>query len=1053
MWNNKAFSVAMGVVLGLGVSLRSALAAVPDGLKAVQGEIVVRVPDGVSGSAVDRFVADAGCEVIRPVAFAPGYYLVGVKGRPINVSPIAPTEATQAAIVRLRAAGAVSADPNLIAKLFQSAGSGSRVVPNDPLFNRQWDKEMIRMPEAFNIQTSNRLVRVGVVDSGIQADHPDFRLPGGGSRVAIQGDFVTGEPSDGDTGGHGTHVSGIIAATANNGVGVAGVAGWNRGGVNIQLVSARVFGAGGSSTLDIILSGTKWMRDQNVQVANFSLGFGPAPLALLPQSFTDAVNELQSRGIVVVAAAGNDGVENSTDLAVLPGDIEGVIKVTSVGPDKKLSVFSNYGGNPKRIAAPGGSGGGGKDDILSTYPTALNATGYATESGTSMACPQVAGAAALMIAAGARPAEVYPALAKGAQVAADGVNIDKYGPGVLDVYSSLLPFSNPDPTVFLPGSSVGNTGVGSVDYGTTYFQRIPVNIQLMGVGKIVNSGAVAPEVNVSDITVEIQTMGRTSTALRTYVGGRDGSGDFDVPQLRSGDVKSTVFTVAVPRAGVDATFGPGQYRISAKVAGVEKAVGFINIVSKRLPKGRSMFASPFRADLISGASPESGLLGSGVSFGLARYNPLRLSSQDDYARFRSNGSLNDPAARFTLGGSLIAYDIADPTVSIAPVGVGFWLDLDRETVVDTSRLPEAVGSFNPGIVTNPVAIKLFANGGGWNMIGAPYLFPVNWGNVTVVVDGVNYSLDEAIRNGVIMSAVVGYRDGDYVYGIAPQGLLEPFNAYWVRVYRDCTLIIPPSASSTTRSTSLSNSTDGWRVRFGAIAGGDRDANNVFGVGRNAADVVDRVDVPKPPAGGGHAYLRFLSDGSNGSTRSLAYDIKSSGRSRKEWTAAVSVDSADTEVRLVWDGLGNLPKDTKLTLVDVVSGSKVSMGAASGYTFRSGEAGSSRLFRIVADRSGSRGAVAVTNVRLSGRGASGYSVAFTTNTDAEIFGTVTTLTGKIVARMAGDGRAEGLRESVLRWDGKGSEGGSVPAGPYRINVQARTADGDTASVQRIIQVIR
>jgi len=112
-----------------------------------------------------------------------------------------------------------------------------------------------------------------------------------------------------------------------------------------------------------------------------------------------------------------------------------------------------------------------------------------------------------------------------------------------------------------------------------------------------------------------------------------------------------------------------------------------------------------------------------------------------------------------------------------------------------------------------------------------------------------------------------------------------------------------------------------------------------------------------------------------------------------------------------------------------------------------------MFRIVADRSNSRGAIAVTNVRLSGRGVSGYSVAFTTNVDADVFGTVTTLTGKVVARMTGEGRAEGLRESTLRWDGKGAEGGSVPAGPYRISVQARTPEGETTSVQRIIQVIR
>ncbi|MFY7952191.1 MAG: S8 family serine peptidase, partial [Armatimonadaceae bacterium] len=566
----RAFS-GFGVALGVcAVPAQSA-----DTLVSIPGEIVIRLAPTATVANAERVASLADCTVLRPIAYMPGHFVVKMNGKAGGISPLPPDSITWQTVSKLKDAGASAADPNFRFRLMQVAPPGQRFNVNDPLASRTWGLDMIRMPEAWNIQTSGRPVRVGVVDSGIITGHPDLQMPTGGSKV-VQQNFIAGDSAE-DSNGHGTHVGGTIAASANNAIGVPSVAGLYRGGVDVRLVSARVFDASGASGLDVILAGVGYVSNQNVQVANFSLGVGPGPLAAMPTTFADAIRGLMDKGVVVVAAAGNDGVLNDQNATVYPGDIPGVIKVTSVGPNKRLASYSNFGGNPKKIAAPGGAlNGNPLDDILSTYPLTIAPSGYEAIAGTSMACPHVAGVAALLVGAGAKAGQVYDAMASSAQTPDGGADVDRYGPGIVDAYSALLPFADPDPSVDLVGGS-------GLDRGNTYFGRFPISLQMLGVGKIVASGAVAPQVLESDIRVEIRPVGRASGSSTVFIGGRNGSGDFDVPTLSSTDVKSRIFEVQVPRSGVNYTLGPGSYRISVSVAGIEKSVQFVTVQSKTLP--------------------------------------------------------------------------------------------------------------------------------------------------------------------------------------------------------------------------------------------------------------------------------------------------------------------------------------------------------------------------------------------------------------------------------------------------------------------------------------
>lgn len=221
-------------------------------------------------------------------------------------------------------------------------------------------------------------VRAYVIDSGINASHSDF-----GGRVLAGATAINDGRGAGDCNGHGTHVAGTIGG-ATWGIAKA-----------VRLVPVRVFGCTGGSANSTIISGIDWVRTNAVKpaVANMSLGGGAS-------SATDtATNNLINSGVTVVVAAGND---NANACNYSPARVANAITVGSTTSTDARSSFSNFG-SCVNIFAPGSS-------IRSAWYTSNTATN--TISGTSMASPHVAGAAALYLAANpsASPATVRSAI-------------------------------------------------------------------------------------------------------------------------------------------------------------------------------------------------------------------------------------------------------------------------------------------------------------------------------------------------------------------------------------------------------------------------------------------------------------------------------------------------------------------------------------------------------------------------------------------------------------------------------------------------------------------
>ena len=460
------------------------------------------------------------------------------------------------------------------------------------------------------------------------------------------------------------------------------------------------------------------------------------------------------------------------------------------------------------------------------------------------------------------------------------------------------------------------------------------------------------------------------------------------------------------------------------------------------------------------------MFGPGTTFSLARYNPLRLPSDFDYALFQSGvGGRSDAAARFgasALNGEPLSFDTSNPTASIAPVGLGYWLKLDSAVILNTSG----------AVVTNPVGIKCYASNGGWNMIGDPYPFAVSWGTVSVVANGQTYSLLDAVNARILSGAIVSYPNGDYQYDVAPGGTLMPFNGYWVRVYQDCTIIIAPTggtngsgrAVKNTVATTSSPLSSGWKVRLGAFAAGDRDGQNFFGQIKGTKGGTSRVALPKPPSGAGHAYLRFV-DSSSRAVKSgegpMAYDLRATasgteGSTRETWTAEVSTDKPDTDVVLTWDGLGTAPRRAGLFLTDSVTGRKVSLRDHSSYTFKSGEAGSTRSFTITLEPTQTSGPLAIKNLTVSSFGKAvggGLAIRFNATREGDVTGFVKTFNGKVVGVLSGASRAAASSTTTLHWTGRGVNGAALPAGAYQIEITVRDADGNTATAKQPVQSLR
>lgn len=305
---------------------------------------------------------------------------------------------------------------------------------------------------------------IGIIDTGITRN-TDLN-----AHVIAGYDFIDDDTNPTDAGPvsatswHGTHVAGIAAGIANNGVGTFGVA------PNAKIEPIRMLGAYGGSDADLVSAilwgagvskgGASVSNAHPADVLNLSLGSSSSLNLSCPTALQTAINQAVAAGTTVVVAAGNDATSLA---ATYPANCSNVIRVTATGVDGKLAGYSNHGTTafPATVAAPGGSATSGSDPnpqhwILSTWPDS-----YQFMVGTSMAAPHVAGEVALLksIAPSLTPAQVTAVISGHTTALSDGCTTARCGKGIVNAAAAVAHLAPPAVTT---AKVAGTARVGRV---------------------------------------------------------------------------------------------------------------------------------------------------------------------------------------------------------------------------------------------------------------------------------------------------------------------------------------------------------------------------------------------------------------------------------------------------------------------------------------------------------------------------------------------------------------------------------------------------------------
>ncbi|MEO7836639.1 MAG: S8 family serine peptidase, partial [Acidimicrobiales bacterium] len=320
-------------------------------------------------------------------------------------SPASPAAPPRLWLVRALSAAALAAGVLAMSPAARAAG--------DPRQGEQWGLSTIGAPAAWAAGTGSGIT-IAVVDTGVDFRHPDL-----GGKLLPGSNFVTPGAAAQDDNGHGTHVAGIAGAATGNGVGVAGTA------PGARILPVKVLDGSGGGSADDVADGIRWAADNGADVINLSLE-NTVPLlgGLFESPVPGAVRYAWGKGVVVVFAAGNSALFPSS-----AGAVPALVVTATTRQDQKAGYASGVGSAAWGLAAPGGAGSGGGEDILSTLPGGA----YGFKAGTSMAAPHVAAAAAVLRGRGLSPqATVEKLLATAKDLGTPGPDTT-FGAGRLDL--------------------------------------------------------------------------------------------------------------------------------------------------------------------------------------------------------------------------------------------------------------------------------------------------------------------------------------------------------------------------------------------------------------------------------------------------------------------------------------------------------------------------------------------------------------------------------------------------------------------------------------------
>lgn len=698
------------------------LSACAFGADYVGDEIIVQVKPDSSRTSVNVLAQNMGGYVLKDLG--DDTYVIKLNGNIAAKMSSASTLSDMAINLMLMPAEALNVLPN--AKISLHA------TPNDEHWNRLWYHKAINMPKAWDIQKGSENVTVAVLDTGIL---PYEDLDG---RTVEGRSFIGADPTDlTDDVGHGTMIANIIAGQGDNGKGGVGVC-WD----GVKIMPLKVVSAT-DGTMGDLLSALEYLKTQDVQVVNMSLGFEnmseyePLRVKLVA---------LEEQGKILVASVGND----ATDVFI-PAKYDECIAVSSVDDSDDPSYFTCYGpGNEVDIAAPGES-----IYALDLFDEDYNFMGYrySLSEGTSLAAPIVSGAAAILLSNGVAADMVRDRLISSARLPRHGLDPIKHGAGVLDVFAALN-----SGTIRIEKPSNDATSYPNPNFVISFD-----NIDLTSI-KLYADFADADDDGIPDDLISIVPV-ITGDQLGDYT-------DENAKRISFAwkDVTGEKLALGYHRFYISATSTDG-------VALYDTVSFDVDIVSLPGSENGTYHMVAFPYNLMGPAdkttlTPDDILFSSATdttaNFALARWIPnLQL-----YATYPND----DLAWSFpvfegvkTGGGYLYGDKTRDYKY---PAGVGFWVKAYEDIAISSDR---AAMPSDTGFVT-----YLYK---GWNMIGTPFATAASWKSMMFTYKGKIKTFNEAVKANWVGQAIYGYNSNQTeasYYRLTDANRLEPYRGYWLK---------------------------------------------------------------------------------------------------------------------------------------------------------------------------------------------------------------------------------------------------------------------------------
>lgn len=674
----------------------------------------------------------------------------------------------------------------------------------------------------------------------------------------------------------------------------------------------------------------------------------------------------------------------------------------------ELEPFSSQGpvvGHPERI----------KPDLVAPdgVTTSLVDEGYSPFLGTSAAAPHVAGAAALILAEDEfRTAqEVETVLQAQALRLGDPIPNNQFGWGRLRLRVGT---DSRPPTIT----------IAYPENGTTITTRTPSVVAFL---QDEGSG-----VDPATITVEFNGLvvfeGSEVDDITEYYDSSTGKFTWQP----DGALARTNHTVVI-----DVADGAGNQ--------ADSAVTNFRVAAPTIPGGVSMVSFPYR-DLV--VTDPSVILGTPLSdLALVRWWPLDDSADKYHFYPDARASLVPPDAQQA--------DLDDRTVPYPPAGLGYFLSLPRQAVLDIQGQPlEGITSTHIRLYYGQQAPR------GWNLIGNPYDETVSWGSVQLVTGGVREDLSDAIDNGVTEGVLFEYvqgtngQSGYYDFNPDPmEATMEPRKGYWVHVNETTRAEIYGSnigVMADEDGDEVVEAADGWQLKLSARAGAYQDPANYIGVSSDASAGYDPAwDVPEPPAVTDGLRLSMSRSGWGEHAGQYARDVRSTAEPGP-WDIEVSCSVANAEVEVSWPELNaRVPDDVRLMLQDLDTDETVYMRTTSGYRFRVGSDGGVRHLRVSVV--GGAEALAVQSMTAESAGG-GAIISYSVTKPADVTVEVMNIAGRCIKQFAARSVEAGTQQTVA-WNGVSDRGSAVPSGRYIIRLTALAADGQTAQAIRPFGIAR